>query len=112
MTITRRDFVVGAAACACGAVTGCIAMNSAPLFEAGADNSLPLPKELAEVNSQVKVKLPGSDKLVLVWRTKSGFKGVAINCTHRGSEVHLNAAEETLDCPSHGSRYHLDGTVA
>jgi nitrite reductase/ring-hydroxylating ferredoxin subunit len=112
MTITRREFVVGAAACACGAAAGCISMNNAPLFEAGADNSLLLPKELAEAGSQVKVRLPSADKLVLVWRTKIGFGGISINCTHKGSEVHLNAAAETLDCPSHGSRFKLDGTVA
>ena len=111
MTLTRRDFVLGAAACACGAGGGCIAVNPAPLYEAGADQTLALPAELSEVGSQVKVKLPGSDALVLVWRTKGGFNGLTITCTHRGSEVHLNRPEDTLDCPSHGSRFRTDGTV-
>ena len=111
MNISRRDFVVGATACACGVAGGCIAINDVPSFEAGADNSLPLPRELAEVGSQVKVKIPNAESLILVWRTKGGFNGVSITCTHRGSEVHLNAKENTLDCPSHGSRYKTDGTV-
>ena len=111
MSLTRREFVVGAAACACGAAAGCIAINPAPLYEAAADNTLPLPKELGEVGSQVKVRIPGSEALVLVWRTKGGFNGVTINCTHRNSEVHLNLKEDSLDCPSHGSRFKADGTV-
>ena len=111
MALTRREFVVGAAACACGAASGCIAVNPAPMFEAAADHTLPLPVELAEIGSQVKVQLPGSDTLVLVWKTKGGYNGVSISCTHQRSEVHLNKADDTLDCPSHGSRYKTDGTV-
>jgi Rieske Fe-S protein len=111
MNVSRREFVVGAAACACGLAAGCRAINSAPMFEAGADNSLPLPKELAEVGSQVKVLLPNVESPILVWRTKGGFNGVSITCTHKGSEVHFNGKEDTLDCPSHGSRFRPDGSV-
>jgi Rieske Fe-S protein len=35
----------------------------------------------------------------------------AINCSHLGCSVALNTADKTFDCPCHGSRYHLDGTV-
>ena len=112
MLLTRREFVAGTAACcACGLLGGCIAVNPAPTFEVGADHTLPLPKELAEAGSQVKVRLPGTDSLVLVWRTKGGFGAASITCTHRGSEVRFNPKEETLDCPSHGSRFTPDGVI-
>ena len=35
----------------------------------------------------------------------------AINCSHLGCSVALNEAAKTFDCPCHGSRFHLDGTV-
>lgn len=109
--LSRRDFLAAGAACACGLTGGCIAINKAPTFEATADGSLPVRKELSEVGSQIKVKLPETDGLVLVWRSKAGLKAASITCTHRGSEVHFNPAEDTLDCPSHGSRFRPDGTV-
>lgn len=35
----------------------------------------------------------------------------AINCSHLGCSVALNQAAGSFDCPCHGSRFHLDGTV-
>jgi Rieske Fe-S protein len=35
----------------------------------------------------------------------------AINCSHLGCSIALNATDKTFDCPCHGSRFHLDGTV-
>jgi Rieske Fe-S protein len=35
----------------------------------------------------------------------------AINCSHLGCSIALNADAKTFDCPCHGSRFHLDGTV-
>jgi Rieske Fe-S protein len=35
----------------------------------------------------------------------------AINCSHLGCSIALNATDKSFDCPCHGSRFHLDGTV-
>jgi Rieske Fe-S protein len=35
----------------------------------------------------------------------------AINCSHLGCSIALNATANSFDCPCHGSRFHLDGTV-
>src|ERR1700736_1204011 len=35
----------------------------------------------------------------------------AINCSHLGCPIGLNAKDKTFDCHCHGSRLHLDGTV-
>jgi Rieske Fe-S protein len=36
---------------------------------------------------------------------------LAINCSHLGCSVAVNTDAKTFDCPCHGSRFHLDGTV-
>ncbi|MFI4972671.1 MAG: ubiquinol-cytochrome c reductase iron-sulfur subunit [Hyphomicrobiales bacterium] len=36
---------------------------------------------------------------------------LAINCSHLGCSVALNKSAMSFDCPCHGSRFHLDGTV-
>ena len=36
---------------------------------------------------------------------------LAINCSHLGCSIALNDAKKSFDCPCHGSRFHLDGTV-
>ena len=110
MTMNRREFI--AVACAgtlCAA--GCAAVNPVPMVDAAADGSLDVPTELSKPGGQVKVRVPNADGLVLVWKTAQGYGAASIRCTHRGSEVHLNAEERTLDCPSHGSRFALDGKV-
>jgi Rieske Fe-S protein len=35
----------------------------------------------------------------------------AINCSHLGCPIGVNKDAKTFDCPCHGSRFHLDGTV-
>jgi len=46
-----------------------------------------------------------------VVKTQGKTDVLAINCSHLGCSVALNASANTFDCPCHGSRFHLDGTV-
>jgi Rieske Fe-S protein len=49
---------------------------------------------------------------VVVTQPAAGqFLGFSAVCTHTGCIVN-KVAEATIQCPCHGSRYHLDGTVA
>ena len=51
------------------------------------------------------------DKVVVTQPTAGVFKGFSSTCTHKGCTVD-KIADGTIDCPCHGSKYNLDGTVA
>jgi Rieske Fe-S protein len=40
-----------------------------------------------------------------------GLHCVSPRCTHLGCILHFNNAERSWDCPCHGSRFAIDGTV-
>jgi nitrite reductase/ring-hydroxylating ferredoxin subunit len=49
---------------------------------------------------------------VVVTQPSAGvFKGFSAKCTHKGCMVD-KVADGTIDCPCHGSKFNLDGSVA
>jgi glycine/D-amino acid oxidase-like deaminating enzyme/nitrite reductase/ring-hydroxylating ferredoxin subunit len=47
-----------------------------------------------------------------VFRDAGGtLHAVSLRCTHMGCLLRFNAAEHSWDCPCHGSRFDVDGTV-
>lgn len=47
-----------------------------------------------------------------VYKDETGkIEAVAAKCTHMGCDVSFNPAEESWDCPCHGSRFDEDGEV-
>ncbi len=47
-----------------------------------------------------------------VYRDESGaLHGVSLRCTHLGCLLRFNSAEHSWDCPCHGSRFGVDGSV-
>ncbi|ANP54184.1 Rieske Fe-S protein [Streptomyces griseochromogenes] len=51
-------------------------------------------------------------KVVVTQPTAGDFKAFSAICTHMGCEVN-RVADGTIDCPCHGSKYHVaDGSVA
>jgi menaquinol-cytochrome c reductase iron-sulfur subunit len=65
------------------------------MIDGGGDNA---PGELAYGGYAVK----NGDKVTVF----------AINCSHLGCSIAINENAKTFDCPCHGSRFRLDGTVA
>ncbi|MFF9089357.1 Rieske (2Fe-2S) protein [Streptomyces sp. NPDC014991] len=57
-------------------------------------------------------KVFGDRKIVVTQPSKGEFKAFSAICTHRGCTVN-EVADGTIDCPCHGSRFHVaDGSVA
>jgi Rieske Fe-S protein len=50
-------------------------------------------------------------EVVITQPVAGEFKGLSAKCTHKGCTVD-KVAEGTIDCPCHGSKFNLDGTVA
>lgn len=51
------------------------------------------------------------DDIVLTQPTQGVFNGLSAICTHQGCKLD-KVADGTIDCPCHGSKFNLDGTVA
>ena len=51
------------------------------------------------------------DKVVVTQPTAGVFKGFSSTCTHKGCTVD-KIVDGTIDCPCHGSKFNLDGSVA
>lgn len=71
-------------------------------------------KELA-TTAEIPVgggRIFGTEKVVVTQPTKDEFKCFSAICTHQGCTV-AKVADGTIDCPCHGSRFHIaDGSVA
>jgi Rieske Fe-S protein len=51
------------------------------------------------------------DKVVVTQPAAGVFKGFSSTCTHAGCTLN-KVADGTIDCPCHGSKFNLDGSVA
>ncbi len=51
------------------------------------------------------------DDIVVTQPSAGVFKGFSAKCTHKGCTVN-EVANGTIDCPCHGSKFNLDGSVA
>ncbi len=51
------------------------------------------------------------DEIVVTQPSAGEFKGFSAICTHKGCTVD-EVADGTINCPCHGSKFNLDGSVA
>ena len=57
-----------------------------------------------------QIRILASEETIL-YRDNNGFAVFWSRCRHAGCVLNFNQGANTLDCPCHGSRYHIDGTV-
>lgn len=112
--VSRRTFVTGA-----GAAVGAVALGSAVAACSNGSETTsavtPPPGAPAGTLAELKDVPVGSgaiaDGVVLVQPTAGTVKGFDATCTHAGCAL-ADVSGGTINCPCHGSKFHLDGTVA
>jgi glycine/D-amino acid oxidase-like deaminating enzyme/nitrite reductase/ring-hydroxylating ferredoxin subunit len=60
---------------------------------------------------QARVVRDGLGKTGVYRDDRGVLHAVSLRCTHLGCLLRFNAAERSWDCPCHGSRFDVDGTV-
>jgi Rieske Fe-S protein len=121
LRIPRQQFVVGAGlAMAATALGACSTYGDKPEATGEPATATPdtpggataAPAEAIAKTSDVPV---GSgvivDDIVVTQPSAGEFKGFSPKCTHAGCTVN-KVADGTINCPCHGSKYNLDGSVA
>ena len=82
-------------------------LEPAVLFEEEARVGVGRPEEIA-----IGAVLVLPKQKIYVVRSKDGFYALGSTCTHLGCMTRYDKEQGALACPCHGSRFHLDGTVA
>ena len=62
-------------------------------------------------SGEARVLQVDGDKLAVYRDEQGSLHAVSAVCTHLGCLVEWNGAEQTWDCPCHGSRFRTDGSV-
>lgn len=109
----RREFLVSASALADGLVLS--------LANVEKTNASPLPTEttlkldesspLNKVGGSVTVEI-GGQKVIVARTSETSFSAVSAICTHKGSTLKYDDKAKQFACPSHGSKFGLDGANA
>jgi nitrite reductase/ring-hydroxylating ferredoxin subunit len=71
-----------------------------------------LSKEVADLPAgEARVVRDGLGKTGVFREVDGSLLGVSLRCTHLGCLLRFNSAERSWDCPCHGSRFDVDGSV-
>jgi Rieske Fe-S protein len=116
LQIPRQHVIRGAGlVLTAGALAGCGSGGDKPAAESESSSSAAPAEDSGGAIAQTADVPVGSgvivDKVVITQPTAGDFKGFSSKCTHKGCAVN-KVADGTIDCPCHGSKYNLDGTVA
>ena len=98
--VPRRIVILGAAAVP---LVGCGKAADTP-----AKSEVPAGKVLTPVADVGEAKVV--DGILITQPSPGVFKGFVARCTHAGCAVVVKS--DGIDCPCHGSKFNLDGTVA
>jgi Rieske Fe-S protein len=110
-TVMGAGIVVGA-----GALAACSTYGSQPAAtgESSSADSSSEPAQPKVITQTSTVPVGGgviAGDVVVTQPTSGTFLGFSTVCPHAGCNVN-KVVDGTIDCPCHGSKFHLDGTVA
>ena len=117
--VSRKTAIVsGGVVLAAAALSACTTYGKAPspaLASGPPSEGATAPRSAAAALATTADVPVGSglivDDVVLTQPSAGVFKAFSTVCTHAGCAV-SKIAEGTIDCPCHGSKFNLDGTVA
>jgi Rieske Fe-S protein len=110
--LSRRKFLalVGSGALTVAgvgtAVTSLSFLEPTVLFEEDTRVGVGRPEDIA-----VGAVLVLPKQKLFVVRSSDGFFALSSTCTHLGCMTRWDGTRGEIDCPCHGSRFHLDGSV-
>lgn len=114
--LDRRTALAGAgvAAAALGLAAACSSDNSSSSKTSSSAATSPGGQTAAPLTSTSDVPVGGGvivGDTVVTQPTAGTFSGFSTTCTHAGCKVN-KVVNGVIECPCHGSSFHLDGTVA
>jgi Rieske Fe-S protein len=111
----RKHFIIGAGLGIATVVAACSNKAEAPQqSEAPQESAGPTTEAVKPLAKTADVPVGSGmigDDIVLTQPSAGDFKGFSTICTHAGCTVG-EVAGGTINCPCHGSKFNLDGTVA
>ncbi|WP_067900144.1 QcrA and Rieske domain-containing protein [Nocardia vaccinii] len=114
--LDRRTALAGAgvAAAALSLAAACSSDDSSSAEKSSAASTAPGGQGVAPLTSTSDVPVGGGvivGDTVVTQPVAGTFSGFSTTCTHAGCKVN-KVANGVIECPCHGSAFHLDGTVA
>jgi cytochrome b6-f complex iron-sulfur subunit len=109
----RREFLVSASAIAGGLVLSLANAGSASATTPPAETVIKLDEKspLNKVGGSQVVETAGG-KVIIARTDETTFSAVSATCTHKGATWKYDEKTKQFACPSHGSRFNSDGSVA
>lgn len=110
-SLTRRQFMACAGACALGALFGASSCATTPTIRAHHDaNTLRIPRSTLDAATEpLTLVAEGLEHPVILIPGDSEPIALSGRCTHQGCAVRV--ASNQLRCPCHGSTFALDGAL-
>ena len=112
---TRREALGAGVGAISLAVIGCARLppvREVPSQDGAVSLALADYPELQKPGGVLPVRPAGAKKPVMIVRGEGEqFSAFSLKCTHLGCTVGWNEAARSFDCPCHGSRFEIDGTV-
>lgn len=115
--LNRRTAITAGVALGAAGLVGCSAGNeSGPAAPTGSAPPAGAGSTGTVLGSAAEMPVGGGRvfealEVVVTQPTAGEFRGFSAVCTHTGCIV-TSVTDGTINCPCHGSRYRLDGTVA
>jgi Rieske Fe-S protein len=115
--VARRALLAGAATLGtAGLLAACGGAPQTPQRPSGLNPPLPSGGAGTAIGSVADVPVGGGKvfaeyEIVVTQPAAGQFRGFSTECTHAGCQVNA-VVDGLIDCPCHGSRFHLDGSVA